>query len=202
MKKFILGYKLPMTQIFTENGERVSVTKIQAGPCYVTQVKTKEKDGYTAVQIGFGVKKKLKKPQAGHVKEIKQNIKSFQEFRVEETGELTKGKTIDAGIFTVGEKVKVTGISKGKGFQGVVKRHGFRGGKKSHGHKDQLRMPGSLGSGHPQRVFKGKRMGGHMGTDTVSVKNMQIIAVDSQNNIILVKGAIPGATGGLVSISS
>lgn len=188
--------------MFTKDGDRLSVTQIQAGPCYVTQIRTAEKDGYTAVQVGFGTKKKMTKPQAGHLKDLGKNIKEMQEFRVEEVGELSQGKTIAADIFTAGELVKVTGITKGRGFQGVVKRHGFRGGKKSHGHKDQLRMPGSLGSGHPQRVFKGKRMGGRMGGVQVSVKNMEIVAVDVSKNMIFVKGAVPGANGGLVSISS
>src|SRR3990167_2320746 len=195
MKKFILGYKLPMTQVFTKNGDMVGVTEIQAGPCEVTQVRTPDKDGYSAVQIAFDAAKHVKKPQ---IRKDGKKYKHTAEFRTEADADIKVGQTIDTGVFQPGDFVKVTGINKGRGFQGVVKRHGFRGGKKSHGHKDQLRMPGSLGDGGRQNVIKGRRMGGHMGNKQITVSNLEVVGVDVKRNVIQLKGAVPGAISGLI----
>ncbi len=200
---FILGKKVKMTQIFTEDGRAIPVTVIAAGPCVVVQKKTNDKDGYTAVQIGWGNSKKLKKPQAGHLRGLPQ-VKVLREVRIKneevKLDEIEKGDEIRVSTFTVGEKVNVVGISKGKGFQGVVKRHGFAGSPASHGHKDQLRMPGSIGATDPARVFKGTRMAGRMGADQVTVKNLEVVKIDEENNFLYIKGAVPGPRGGLVKI--
>ena len=210
--KFILGKKLDMTQAWRED-KVLAATRIQAGPCIVVQAKTSEKDGYQAVQVGFGKRKKknIKKPQQGHMKDLG-DFKYLSEFRIdtpmkakdvkERQGEikLRQGDKIDVSIFEKGDKVKVTGISKGKGFQGVVKRHGFHGAPKSHGTKDQLRMPGSIGSTGPAHVFKGKKMPGRMGGDQVTVAGLEIADVDKENNILSIKGAVPGARNGLLLI--
>lgn len=204
--KFILGYKLPMTQTFTKEGRVLPVTQIQAGPCFVTQVKNKETDGYTAVQVGFGKAKKFTKAQKGHIKKAgkqEHKFRHFAEFRIRKDKDDVKfepGQSVLAAIFEPGDNVKVTGTVKGRGFQGVVKRHGFHGGKKSHGHKDQLRMPGSIGAGGIQKVFKGKRMGGRMGGNQQTVKNLEIVGVNKEKNVLFVKGAVPGAVNGLVKI--
>lgn len=200
--KFILGKKLEMTQKFSEDGTVVPVTAVLAGPCMVTQVRTSEKDGYNAVQIGFLVKNKLNKPQSGHLKGL-DNFRYLKEFRPEGFDNkegLKRGDKISVENFEVGDVVKVSGVSKGKGFQGVVKRHGFSGGPASHGDKDQLRMPGSIGAQGPQRVLKGLRMPGHMGDHCVTIKNLKVIEIDKDKNIIFIKGAIPGARNGLVEI--
>lgn len=175
-----------MTQIFQEDGKVVPVTKILAGPCSVVAKKTLKRDGYTAIQID---------KQQGK-KRIAREIRMDASDAVYE--KLKPGQTIDAGIFSTGDMVKVTGTSKGKGFQGVVKRHGFKGGPASHGHKDQLRMPGSIGATGPAHVFKGTRMGGHMGAETVTVDGLEIMQVDAENNFLYVKGAVPGARNGLL----
>jgi len=198
--KFILGKKLNMSQEFGLEGKVIPVTVIQAGPCLVTQVKTNVKDGYQAVQIGFFEKKKLNKPLTGHLKNLPK-FRYLKEFKVEEINDIEVGKEIRVNIFTSGDPVKVTGVSKGKGFQGVVKRHGFHGSPASHGHKDQLRMPGSIGTTDPARVFKGKRMAGRMGTDQVTISNLEIVKVDIDNNLLYIKGAVPGGRNGLVLIS-
>lgn len=197
--KFILGKKLNMTQIFLDNGKVVPVTIVEAGPCQITQIKTFEKDGYPAVQIGFGKKKKLLKPALGHLKDLPR-YRYLKEFRVDETEGLKKGKEITVKMFQTGDKVKVTGTSKGKGFQGVVKRHGFHGSPASHGHKDQLRMPGSIGATEPARVFKGKKMPGRIGGNGVTVANLEVIQVDPEKNYLYIKGAVPGARNGLVLV--
>jgi len=206
--KFILAKKLQMTQIFDLEGRAVPVTLIQAGPCFVTQIKSKDtKDGYSAVQIGFGEmkEKKVKKPQAGHLAKIPNpksqipNLKYLREFRTEDS-ELKLGDEIKADVFKEGDFVKVIGISKGKGFQGVVKRHGFKGGPASHGQKDRLRAPGSIGATFPERVIKGMRMAGRMGADQVTVEGLKIAKVDAENNIIAIKGAVPGNRGSLIEI--
>ncbi|MBU0661548.1 50S ribosomal protein L3 [Patescibacteria group bacterium] len=203
--KFILGTKKSMTQVFREDGTVVPVTRVHAGPCVVTQIKTKEKsDLVNAVQIGFGEQKafRLSKAAQGHLKGLA-TVRYMRDIKTGDVDQgLKRGDTYTVSVFTEGEKVQVTGTSKGKGFQGVVKRHGFRGSPASHGHKDQLRMPGSIGATGPARVFKGTRMGGHMGVDQVTVKNLEIIAVDEENNELLIKGAIPGARGGLLVIST
>ena len=204
--KFIIGKKLNMTQVFKEDGVVVPVTRVQAGPCVVTQVKTKEKEGVDAVQVGFGTQKtfRLTNPLKGHLKDIKMEdnanltARHLHDFRSD--NELKRGDVFGVDIFEVGEKVEVTGTSKGKGFQGVVKRHGFHGSPASHGHKDQLRMPGSIGATDAARVFKGTRMGGHTGDEQVTVKNLEVVEIDEKNNEILIKGALPGARNGLVYI--
>ena len=188
-----------MTQKFLSDGTVVPVTAIEAGPCTVTQVKG-EKDGYMAVQVGFGVKRSLNKPLAGHLKTLG-NFRYLREFPVEKVDDFARGKMFDVSSFKVGDKVQVIAVSKGKGFQGVVKRHHFHGSPKSHGHKDQLRMPGSIGAQEPQHVFKGKRMAGRMGGDQVTVKNLEIVDIDLEKNILYIKGAIPGAHNNLVEIS-
>lgn len=197
--KFILGKKIEMSQRFKEDGTVIPVTLVAAGPCKVTQVKTKEKDGYNAVQIGFGFKKKINKPLAGHLKEL-ENFSYLKEVRVEKPEDYKRGQEITLSIFAPGDKVKVIGSSKGKGFAGVVKRHGFHGHPPTHGHKDAERMPGSIGSGGIQRVFKGLRMAGRMGGERVTIKNLEIVEIDKKNNVLALKGAIPGARGSLVMI--
>jgi len=198
--KFIIGKKIEMTQIWQED-KVVAVTKIQAGPCKVVQVKTEDKDGYSALQLGFDEKKKknIKKPQLGHLKDLG-NIRYLREFRTEESVPLAQGDSVDVSTFEIGDTVDVIGTSKGKGFQGVVKRHGFKGSKATHGNKDQLRMPGSIGATGPAHVFKGTRMGGRMGTDRVTTKNTEVIKIDIENNIIMIKGSAPGARNGLVML--
>lgn len=178
--KFILGKKISMSQRFKDNGMVVPVTEIQAGPCAVSLIRAKEKDGYTAVQLGFEDR--------------------FREFRLENAPELKRGDKLTVENFEIGDKVQVAGISKGRGFAGVVKRHHFRGSPASHGHKDQLRMPGSIGATDPQHVFKGTRMAGRMGGKRATVKNLEVIEVDPTKNILVVKGAVPGARGSLLII--
>lgn len=199
--KFILGKKIEMLQKFAADGSVIPVTAVLAGPCVVTQLKNKETDGYNAVQFGFDLKKKLSKPEAGHLKDLG-NFRFLSEYRLLESEniDLKRGSTVDVTVFTPGDKVMVTGTSKGKGFQGVVKRHGFHGSPATHGHKDQIRMPGSIGAGGPGRVFKGVRMAGRMGGDQISVKNLEIVAVDKDNNMLFIKGAIPGTRYSLVEI--
>jgi len=222
--KFIVGKKLDMSQVW--QGDKVeAVTIVQADPCMVVQVKNKEKDGYEAVQIGFGEKKEknIKKPQKGHIKKaIKQenpkagqaryragkkiNFRYLREFRLYKNDnkgkiDVKQGDVIDVSTFKAGDKIKVTGVSKGKGFQGVVKRHGFHGQSKTHGTKDQLRMSGSIGATGPAHVFKGQKMSGRMGGDRVTVVNLEIMDIDKENNMLLIKGAVPGARNGLVLIS-
>lgn len=205
MMKGLLGKKLGMTQIFDEDGTVVPITIIEAGPCYITQKKTAEKDGYNAIQVGFGEARenKLKKPIAGHLKKSgAPAVKYLREFHVSDPNEYEEGQAIDVSIFKVGDKVDVTGTSKGKGFAGVVKRHHFRGGPKTHGQSDRWRAPGSVGAGStPGRVFKGVRMAGRMGGERVTVQNLRIALVDPEKNILGIKGAVPGAKNGLIIIS-
>lgn len=200
--KFILASKIDMTAMWVGE-ERKAVTRVQAGPSVVIQVKTKDKDGYTAVQLGFGNKKiaNIVKPQIGHMRGLG-NFRYLKEFRVEKMGDLKIGDKIGAATFAVGDKVKVTGWTKGRGFAGVVKRHGFHGQDKTHGNKDQLRMPGSIGSGGVQRVFKGVRMGGHMGDAQATFQNIKVIAVDEINNILFLEGGLPGGRGGLLLLQA
>lgn len=195
--KFILGKKIEMSQLFDEKGDVIPVTLVQAGPCTVIQIKKEDKDGYLAVQIGFDKKKKLSKALKGHLKGL-EDFRFIKEFRTDD--QVKRGDNITVDIFNVGDKVKVTANSKGKGFQGVVKRHGFHGSPATHGHKDQLRMPGSIGASEPARVFEGMRMPGHMGAERVTVKNLAIAKIDSEKNILYIKGAVPGARGSLVMI--
>ncbi len=206
--KFILGKKLEMSQVFNEDGEVIPVTLVKAGPCKVVQIKTKETDGYSAVQVGFDKKKSLSKALKGHLKGL-EDFRWLREFRINDqtsavNGEelnLKRGDKITVDTFEVGDQVKVTGVSKGKGFQGVIKRHGFHGSPASHGHKDQLRMPGSIGATEPARVFKGMRMPGHLGNRQTTVKNLEIVKIDADKNILYIKGAVPGARGSLLMIS-
>lgn len=201
--KYILGKKLDMTQVW--QGEKVvAVTKVQTGACVITQVKSEVTDGYKAVQVGFGDRKakNIKKPQIGHNKGLG-NFAKVKEFRIDMDSieGLKRGDTISLESFAIGDNIQITATSKGKGFQGVVKRHGFHGSKKTHGNKDQERMPGAAGATGPAHVFKGTKGGGRMGNDQVTVKNLEVIEIDFENNIIYVKGAVPGARNGLVMIS-
>lgn len=201
--KGILGNKVGMTQIFDDSGEVIPVTIIEAGPCYVTQIKTKEKDGYDAIQLGFGDAKRLNKPQRGHLPKGVPDMRYLREIRVEDVSAYEIGQKIVASVFSVGDLVDVTGVSKGKGFAGAMKRHGFRGGPATHGQSDRARAPGSVGStSTPGRVFKGQRMAGHMGSRRTTVQSLQIVLVDPERNLLAVKGAIPGAKDGLVTIKS
>jgi large subunit ribosomal protein L3 len=202
--KGILGKKLGMTQIFDENGVAIPVTIIEAGPWYITQKKTKERDGYDAIQLGFAEvsEKSLKKPIAGHLKKTNAPpIKYMRELQVTNPDDYQEGQKIDVSIFNVGDKVDITGVSKGKGFAGTVKRHNFSGGPKTHGQSDRWRAPGSVGAGStPGRVFKGVRMAGRMGNEQVTVQNLRIALVDAAKNLLAVKGAIPGGKNGLIMI--
>ena len=196
----IIGKKLGMTQIFKENGAAEAVTAIEAGPCTVVQVKTEAKDGYNAAQLGFGEAGKPKTPQRGRPKKAKR-AKFIREFRIDDTEGIEVGQKVDASLFKVGELVDVTGISKGKGFAGTVKRHHFAGGPKTHGQSDRHRAPGSVGaSTSPGRVFKGQRMAGHLGNTRITTQGLEIFEADPTRNLLLVKGAIPGARNGLVLI--
>jgi large subunit ribosomal protein L3 len=199
--KFIIGKKIEMTQTW-RGDDLFSVTKVQVEPCTVLQLKTKDNDGYEAVQIGCGKKKEknINKAQIGHFKKLG-NFAKLKEFKTE-VGDLKIGDQIDATTFEIGDKVEVVGVSKGKGFQGGVKRHGFKGHKMTHGNKDQQRMSGSVGAKGPARVFKGVKMPGRMGGDQVTVKNLEILDIDFENNILFVKGAIPGARNSFVNISA
>ena len=194
--KFILARKIEMSQIFDGNGRVQPVTWLEAGPIFVTQKKSEEKDGYVAVQVGFSAKKgkNVEKPQ--------KKLGNFQYFREFKTSALNVGDKIEATAFEEGDFVNVSGVSKGKGFQGVVKRHGFHGGPKSHGQKDRHRAPGSIGASWPQFTIKGMRMAGRMGGDKVTVKNLEIVEVDRENNLIALKGAIPGRRGTLIMMKS
>lgn len=202
MKKAILGKKIGMTQIFDENGRAIPVTVVEAGPCTVVQIKTKDSDGYEAVQLGFGEikEKKLIRPIKGHF--TKANVtpkKHLREFRLEEIS-YKVGDEIKADIFTAGETVDVTGTTKGKGFQGVIKRHGQARGPMGHGSMYH-RRPGSMGStSTPGRVFKGKNLPGHMGCETVTVQNLEIVKVDLDKNVLLIKGSVPGVKGAILKI--
>lgn len=197
--KFILGTKEKMTQTFDKEGVVYPVTVINAGPIVVTQIKDLDKDGYEAVQIGYGERhsKNINKPLKGHLKDLG-NFKYIKEF--EKFGDLKTGDKIDVSSFAEGDSITISSISKGKGFQGVVKRHGFKGGPRTHGQKHSERKPGSIGAGGIQRVFKGLRMAGRMGSDRITVKNLKVVQVDKKNNLLLVRGAVPGRKGTLVEI--
>jgi len=197
--KALLGTKIGMTQILQEDGVAIPVTLIQAGPCTVTQVKTIENDGYDAVQLGFGSGKNLSNAVAGHVKAAGVTPKYIREFRdIEMNDDVKIGAEFDVTSFEVGEHIDVTGTSKGKGFAGNVKRNNFTTSKKTHGGNGYARKPGSIGSMYPQKVFKGKRMAGRMGAEQVTVKNLVVALVDKENNLIGVKGAVPGPRRSLV----
>jgi large subunit ribosomal protein L3 len=199
--KALLGTKIGMTQIISESGVTIPVTLIQAGPITVTQVKTIETDGYNAVQVAYGEGKNLSKAVAGHVKTAGSTPKYIREFRVSELPEgLLVGSTIDVTTFALGDVVDATGTSKGKGFAGTVKRHNFNTSKATHGGNGNVRKPGSIGSMYPQKVFKGKKMAGRMGHDQVTVKNLIVSYVDVENNLIGLRGAVPGPKKGLIVI--
>ncbi len=199
--KALLGTKIGMTQIIGKDGVAVPVTLIQAGPVTVTQVKTVETDGYSAVQVAYGEGKNLSKAVAGHTKPAGSTPKHIREIRVAELPDgLSVGSTIDVTTFEIGDIVDATGTSKGKGFAGPVKRHNFGGGRASHGAFAYERRPGSIGSMFPQKVFKGKRMAGRMGHDQVTVKNLVVSYVDAENNLIGLRGAVPGPKKGLIII--
>ncbi len=200
--KFIIGRKLEMSQRYRPSGEVVPVTLVKVEPCVITQVKTTETDGYTAVQVGTGSKKHLAKPQVGHLKPVAEHgdLATLREFRLESVDGIMLGSVCDPEAFVSGDVIDVTGLSKGKGFQGVVKRHRFRGGPASHGHKDNLRMPGSIGAGGHQHVHPGQRMAGRMGGDRVTVKNLEIVEVLAEQGLIAVKGAVPGPRGATLLI--
>ena len=201
----LLGIKKNMTSTYDSRGRRVGATVLQISPNFVTQIKTTDsKDGYMAAQLGYGTKKSVRKPQLGHGKKagIKQPIRWFREVE-KGTEDLKPGTEIKLDqVFSIGDAVKVQGISKGKGFQGVVRRHGFHGGPKTHGQSDRLRAPGAIGSGTtPGRVYKGKKMAGHMGSERVSIKNLEVVGLDKEKSFMVVKGGIPGPVGGLVMVT-
>jgi large subunit ribosomal protein L3 len=202
--KAILGRKIGMTQIFNERGEAVPVTVIEAGPCYVAQVKTLKRDGYEAVQLGFDEVKpqRLSGGEKGHLARTGvPSVRHLREFRTRGDDEVTEGQEILVDVFEVGNRVDVVGISKGRGFTGVVKRYGFRGGPKTHGQSDRQRAPGSAGATtSPGRVFKGKRMPGRMGGQRVSAQDLRVELVDAERNLLAVRGSVPGATGSLVMV--
>jgi len=189
-----------MTQIFQDD-KIIPITLLEAGPVVVTQIKTKERDGYCAVQVGFGSKKKISKALKGHLKDLG-NFRWVKEFRIDESeiNNYKVGDKIDVSLFQEGEKIKISGTSKSKGFQGVVKRHGFHGGPKTHGQKNRLRAPGSIGPTHPQHVVKGRKMAGRMGGERITLKNAKIVKIIPDKNVICIKGAIPGKRGELVEI--
>lgn len=215
--KGLLGIKVGMTQVFDENGVVTPVTIIQAGPCFVTQVKTEATDGYNAVQVGFGeiAERRLNRPQQGHLGLLKTDdehprrkknngipaVRHLREFRTGSASDFEVGQQLTVEQFEVGERVDVTGKTKGRGFAGVVKRHGFAGGPKTHGQSDRRRAPGSIGAtSGTAHVFKGKKMAGRMGNETNTSQNLEVVRIDPERDLIAVKGAVPGAKGGFVII--
>ena len=200
MIKGMIGKKLGMTQLFRQDGRAEAVTAVAAGPCTVLQLKTDDKDGYNAAQLGFGEAKKLKSPQKGHMKEMG-NFRYMKEFRLDDTKGVKVGDSIDVSMFEAGDLVDITGISRGKGFAGVVKRYNFAGGPKTHGQSDRHRAGGSIGaSASPSRVLKGTRMPGRMGNDRVTARKLEVIQADKEKNLLLVKGAVPGGVNGILLI--
>jgi large subunit ribosomal protein L3 len=196
----ILGRKLGMTQVFAANGEARGVTVVEAGPCVVVQIKTHDKDGYDAIQIGFGAKKRINDPERGHMKRLGQ-FQYLREIRVDDANNYEIGQKLGAELFEEGDVVDVVGTSKGRGFAGGVKRHHFHGGPKTHGQSDRHRAPGSIGSGTtPGRVRKGLRMAGHMGDERVTVKNLKVFESNPARGVILIEGAVPGGVNGLLRI--
>ncbi len=200
----IIGKKIGMTRVFNPDGQAIPVTVIEAGPCPVVQIKTRDREGYDAIQIGFGHKRKklLTLPLLGHFDKAKvEPRRILREFRKDPTEALTVGQEIKVDTFSAGEKVMVTGISKGLGFQGGVRRHGFHGGPKTHGQSDRLRAPGSIGSSsYPSRVYKGQRMAGRMGGRKVTVRNLRVVQVDTDRNLLLLRGAVPGKVNSYLTI--
>ena len=205
MKKALIGRKVGMTQIFDEKGQIIPVTAIEVGPCTVVQIKTVDQDGYDAVKLGFGEvkEKKLNKPQLGQFRKSKLTPKKYlREFRLDSIEGLKVGDELKADVFEVGDKVDIQGTSKGKGFQGVIKRHGQHRGPMGHGSMYH-RRPGSMGStSTPGRVYPGKKLPGHMGVETVTIQNLEVVKVDLDKNVILVKGSVPGAKKSILKIKS
>jgi large subunit ribosomal protein L3 len=196
----LLGRKLGMTQIFDSNGQIHAVTVVEAGPIVVTQVKTEAKDGYAALQIGYGVAKRSNKPMRGHLKKLG-DFKLLREFKAKGEGDYSVGDKVGIELFAEGDYVDVTGVSRGRGFAGGVRRHNFRGGPKTHGQSDRHRAPGSIGSGTtPGRVLKGQKMAGHMGAVQVTSRHLKVIARDEGKGLLLIEGAVPGATNGTVRV--
>lgn len=204
--KFILGKKVGMSQIFVEGDKEakvIPVTLVEADSCYVTQVKNQEKDGYEAVQVAFEESKKVNKPMAGHLQGVGKFFKYLREIRNDaKDNKAQVGERVDVTVFEAGDKVKVTGVAKAKGFQGAMKRHGFKGGKASHGQKHSNRRVGSIGSTYPERVIKGKRMAGRMGGGQITQVGLEIVRVDAEKNLLLIKGCVPGNNGTLLKIVS
>jgi len=202
MVRGLIGRKLGMTQIFDEQGLARPVTVIEAGPCVVTQIRKQEKDGYEAVQLGYGISKRLNKPQQGHVRASGHQVRTLREFKADDYSSIEVGQVFTADTFATGDVVDVVGTSKGRGFQGGMKRHGFSGGPKTHGQSDRARAPGSIGSSAtPGRVFKGLKMAGHMGHERVTVQNLKVLRVDPERNLLLVEGSVPGPNKGTLLIS-
>jgi large subunit ribosomal protein L3 len=198
----LIGRKKGMTRVFAESGEAIGVTVIEAGPCQVVQVKSREKDGYDALQIGYGEQRKklVSKPLQGHCGDLPP-ARYLREIRLSEPAEHQRGERLTVEMFKIGDRVDVSGVSKGLGFQGGVRRHGFRGGSKTHGQSDRLRAPGSVGSSsYPSRTFRGLKMAGRMGNARVTAKNLAVVAVRPEENLILVRGAVPGKSNTLVTI--
>lgn len=196
----LLGIKIGMTRVFNEQGRSIPVTAIQAGPCHVTQVKTVEKDSYNAIQIGFGEAKHPNKPEAGHSKTLPATPRYIREFRTDEIEGVEVGQLIDCSTLEIGNLLKIIGTSKGKGFAGVIKKHNFHRGPETHG-SDHHRAPGSIGAMFPQHVMKGKKMPGKMGNEQVTLRKAKVVDIDPANNLIFVKGPVPGVRGGVVEIS-
>ncbi|MCB4792626.1 MAG: 50S ribosomal protein L3 [Elusimicrobia bacterium] len=204
MLKSILGNKIGMTQIFDETGNMIPVTVINAGPCTVTGIRTNEKNGYTALQLGFGdIKEKaLKNPVKGQFKKLEITPKKYlREFRVDDVSAYKIGQEIKADLFKAGDYVDISGVSKGKGFAGGVKRYHFKGGVQTHGQSDRQRAPGSIGSQGPQHVLKGMRMAGHMGNVVITTQKLKVVKVDNEKNLILINGAVPGVNGNMVVVN-
>jgi len=196
----ILGRKLGITQVFREDGTSAPVTVIEAGPCTVVQVKTEDSDGYAAVQLGFGARKRVNSPLKGHMKGLGQ-FRYLREFRVDDIGEWEVGSKVGCELFQQGDLVDVSGASKGRGFAGAMKRHGFHGGPRTHGQSDRARAPGSIGAGtDPGRVIKGLKMAGHMGTGQATVKNLRVLQSDPARNILMVEGSVPGNKDALLRV--
>jgi large subunit ribosomal protein L3 len=199
MLRAFLGKKIGMTHVFDDNGNVIPVTVVEAGPCTVTQIRTSGNDGYEAVQIGFGTVKRVNKPQSGHLKG--QLLRHLKEVPSDDVNEHSVGEKIQVDMFDMDELVDIIGTSKGKGFAGSMKRHGFAGGPRTHGQSDRSRAPGSIGGGTtPGRVYKGQKMSGHMGNERITVKNLRIVKIDIERNLLWLKGAIPGAPNGLITI--
>lgn len=199
----LLGRKLGMMQIFSDKGEVIPVTVISAGPCVITQVRTPDRDGYSAVQIGYEQveARKLTRPEQGHLKPAGALLRYLREFSADNAQDHQPGEVINVEMFQPGQKVDISGNSKGRGFAGVVKRHGFHGGPKTHGQSDRHRAPGSIGAGTtPSRVWKGQKMAGRMGGKRITVQNLEVVEVLPEKNLILVKGSVPGARNGLLQI--